>query len=310
MSLAPYYYRPVTPPEENAAGQLHRNGHSRHASGSSYYTNQSHNTSPESIITNLTTPGHSPVLRQHGPTLLPKIRTQDSGVDPSPAGGPKRSQGHRRVLSATNNPPAFAPYTTSRPPMQRSQTEPVECTSLISPVSNASVYGTHNRAGSTVPSPVTLTASINRKFAHTHARSSSASNIDESVLRRYGYPTYRQTPSYLSQAHSTPSPTVFAPTYLPSQMMSLFETPTIHVQDNFDIDMFPSHVSVSSRHSSMTPPPSMPVATGPTSSLLLVKLQPLHHLVDPRPSDTAQLSPRAIRISALSTNPHNRHSRV
>lgn len=268
MSLAPYYYRPVTPPEETAAGQLHRSSHSRHASGSSYYTNQSHNTSPESVNTNLTTPGHSPVLRQHGPTLLPKIRTQDSGLEPSLAGGPARTQGHRRVLSATNNPPAFASHTNARPPMQRSQTEPVECTSLISPVSNASVYGAHTRASSTVPSPITLTASINRKFAHAHARSSSASNVDESVLRRYGYPTYRQTPSYLSQAHETPSPTVFAPTYLPSQMMNIFEPPMINIQDNFDIDMFPSHISVSSRHSSMTPPPSMPIATGPTSSLL------------------------------------------
>lgn len=276
MSLAPYYYRPVTPPEENAAGQLHRHNHShsRHASGSSYYTNQSHNTSPESVITALTTPGHSPVLRQHGPTLLPKIRTQDSGVDPSPAGGAKRTQGHRRVLSATNNPPAYAPYTTSRPQMQRSQTEPVESASLISPISNASVCGTHGRASSTIPSPVTLTASINRKFAHAHARSSSASNIDESVLRRYGYPTYRQAPSYLSQAQQTPSPTVFAPTYLPSQMMNLFDTPMINVQDNFDLDMFPSHISISSRHSSMTPPPSMPVVTGPTSSLLTYLTQP------------------------------------
>ena len=57
-------------------------------------------------------------------------------------------------------------------------------------------------------------------------------------------------------------------------MMNLFDTPMINVQDNFDMDMFPSHISVSSRHSSMTPPPSMPVVTGPTSSLLTYLTQP------------------------------------
>ena len=66
-----------------------------------------------------------------------------------------------------------------------------------------------------------------------------------------------------------PSPTVFASTYLPYQQpMHIFEPPMINVQDDFDIEMFPSHVSVSSRQSSLTPPPTIRATTGSTSSLL------------------------------------------
>src|SRR5579859_4206688 len=217
MSLAPYSYRPATPPEVAAVARRDNISHSRNISNSSCYSND---TSPESVVGHLITPNRSPVLRQHGPTLLPKIRTQDSLAESS-AGGPKRN--HRRALSTTRNPPAFAPYSTSRPPVQRSVTEPVECTNLISPISNSSFYG--SRANSvSLDSPTMLTVQHNRRPSASHSRGGSTSSIDESMLSRYGYPTYRQLPVYVSQAHTqTPSPTIYAPTiYPPSQ-------PPIHV---------------------------------------------------------------------------------
>jgi len=251
MSLAPYSYRPATPPEVATVDRRGSSSHSRNISNTSCYSND---TSPESIVGHLITPNRSPVLRQHGPTLLPKIRTQDSLAESS-AGGPKRN--HRRALSTTRNPPAFTPYSTSRPPVQRSVTEPVECTNLISPISNSSFYG--SRANSvSLDSPTMLTIPHNRRPSASHSRGGSTSSIDESMLSRYGYPTYRQLPVYVSQAHTqTPSPTIYAPTiYAPSQ-------PPIHVieaspyLEGSDFN-FPMDLTYDSRPSSMTPEPSNP----------------------------------------------------
>ena len=224
------------------------------------------NTSPDSVITSNTTPSRSPILRQHGPTLLPKIRTQDSRLEPSSAAGPKRT--HRRVLSATNNPPAYAPYTNTRPPMQRSATEPVECTNLMSPVSNASYFG--SRASSAAPSPGMIHAVPNRKHLHSHNRSSSSSSIDVSVLSRFGYPTYRQMPVYVSQTTGMDSSTVFAPAYPSYQSTAQFvEPPYINIEGTFDM---PIDLSTLSRPSSTSPPPGL--CHSSTNSLLDYLTQP------------------------------------
>lgn len=265
MSLAPYSYRPATPPEVAAVGRLGHSSHKRSLSSTTCYSND---TSPDSVAGHLITPNRSPILRQHGPTLLPKIRTQDSLE--SSAGGPKRN--HRRVLSTTRNPPAFAPYSTTRPQMQRSVTEPVECTHLISPISNSSFFG--SRANSVaLDSPTMLTVPPSRRPSASHSRGGSTSSIDESMLSRYGYPTYRQLPVYVSQAHNqTPSPTVYATTYAPYQ-------PPIHVieaspylnNDDFDLSM---DLTYDSRPSSLTPEPSLPPPTATNGSLLTYLTEP------------------------------------
>ena len=263
MSLAPYYYRPATPPEAAAVDQPLQYTHGRNASGSSYYSD---GVSPDAAISHLITPNRSPLLRQHGPTLLPKIRTQDSVVEPASLSGPKRA--HRRVLSTTHNPPGFAPYSSSRPSMQRSVTEPVECTNLISPISNSSFYG--SKANSAMNSPVTLTVSHNRKASFSHSRAGSTSSIDESMLTRYGYPTYRQLPVYVSQASQAQSPTVFAPTYAPFQPpIHVIEASPFPSPDPFDL---PMDLEYDSRPSSMTPPPS--IAPSQNGSLLTYLTEP------------------------------------
>ncbi|KAK2770017.1 hypothetical protein FQN52_009026 [Onygenales sp. PD_12] len=191
MSSVYYYDRPSTPPAMFAAGQFAGNFHTRHDSSSS------NNSSPDSGVTNITTPNRSPIIRQHGPALLPKIRPQDLVVEPVSSSGPYR---HRKVLSNTRNPPGFAPYSVSRSQAQRALTSPIDC-SLISPISTCSVTGT--RGASTLSSPVTLTPSHTRKGSNGHSRSGSAGSVDEATLRRYLYPTSRQIPKYVSQYSPT-----------------------------------------------------------------------------------------------------------
>ncbi|RMZ90696.1 hypothetical protein DV736_g2092, partial [Chaetothyriales sp. CBS 134916] len=170
MSLAPYSYRPITPPE-GAAGQR---SHSRnYSSASSYYTNSTAtDTSPESVVTISTTSSRSPILCQNGPVLLPKIRTQDSSLAPPAAGQFKA--GHRRG-SSTNSIHSFG-RASQRRPSYRCATEPVESTNLMSPISNAPL----SRATSLAPTP-----SPGLQYAHVHrtkkahSRHGSASSVDK-----------------------------------------------------------------------------------------------------------------------------------
>lgn len=191
-----YYTRPMTPPVSAAIPTWSETGHA--TSGSSAYSNDS---SPASVVTGTTTPSRSPA-RQHVPALLPKIRPQDIVVEPASAGGPQR---HRRVLSNTRNPPGFVPYPSNRPAIQRVSfidSSTADC-AVVSPASTTPTI-TAGRA-SLAGSPVTLTPSHRRKVSGGHSRSGSASSIDEATLSRYGYPTYRQLPKYVSQSQVTPT---------------------------------------------------------------------------------------------------------
>lgn len=262
MSLAPYTYRPITPPEAAAGQRGHRRNISNISNASSCYFNYTNDTSPESIITNNTTPSRSPALRQYGPTLLPKIRTQDSGSTPPSAGQAKVD--HRRG-SWVNNASHFGGP--PRPLVYRSSTEPVECTTLMSPISNAP----RSRAASVAPSPGYTHANLHRT-KNAHARSGSASSIDSSILSRYGYPTYRQTPVFNPIQQQTPSPALFAQDYMSYQNTDLLDPPMINLEGTLD---FPIDIECLSRPASISPPPQTFAETGlETSSLLDYLVQP------------------------------------
>ncbi|EEP82537.1 predicted protein [Uncinocarpus reesii 1704] len=201
-----FYYEPITPPSALPARQSSSTVHSRSTSGSSIYTLDS---SPESFVTNHTTPNRSPAYYQHGRTLLPKIRPQDLVHEPASNRGPHR---HRKALSSTLNPPGFTPYSSGRPSTYRAAGDP---TMLVAPISTASFVGAHHGPGLT--SPIAMAPVGSRKRV-AHSRNVSASSIDESTLNRYGYPTYRQLPKYVPQCSSTnPVSTAEAtyPSYLP-----------------------------------------------------------------------------------------------
>lgn len=213
MSLEDSYYLPTTPP---GVARMHLIGlgpsagpgsaHSRNTSGSSVHSNDS---SPESIMTNITIPRTSTSPNyQHGPQLLPKIRTQDVVLEPVSSVGPRR---HRRVLSNTRNPPGYMPYPTARPSaLSRNVIDASaasDCSGLISPVSPASTQHA-GMISSGLSSPIALTTSAANKRKSMpsagHSRSGSTSSIDEVTLSRYGYPTYRQLPKYVSQPEASP----------------------------------------------------------------------------------------------------------
>ncbi len=200
--------RPITPPASEPPPLISDSAHSRNTSGSSYYS-LSNTASPEPVLIRSASPVRSPV-RHHGPLLLPKIRPQDQSVEPSSAAGPRRQ---RKALSNARNPPGFTPYPT-RPTPQRSVTSPPDCLPLISPISATSVFG--SRANSALNSPITLTASHAGKRYSSHSRSGSGSSIDDSLLGKFGFPTYRHLPAYISPASQySPSVVPGASTFVP-----------------------------------------------------------------------------------------------
>ncbi|KAI4154992.1 MAG: hypothetical protein LQ340_001281 [Diploschistes diacapsis] len=182
MPLTPYQYRPITPPTAAAVPELIEEGLSPNFSESSAWTTHS---SPNLVEVHVeTTPFDRSPIRQHGPALLPKIRTQDQSHNTS-------TKGHRRAVSQSYVPPP----TQARPPFQRSTTVPPEYNNLLSPFSATST-STNFSFGvlSNVASPV----------GAGHSRSVSASSVDSVTLNRFGYP-YRRQPAYISGAYWSPS---------------------------------------------------------------------------------------------------------
>lgn len=153
--------------------------------------------------------------------------------------------------------------------MYRSATEPVECIPMMSPVSNAS----HSRCNSIVPSPNLQKAQLSVP-GKVHLRSNSASSVDSNVLNRFGYPTYRQLPIYMSHDQSTPSPDLFATTYMPYTGMPMTNPPVVNLEGTFDM---PIDLETLSRPCSMSPPPMFaPVSTISLLSYLTRSTQPIN----------------------------------
>ncbi|OAX83790.1 hypothetical protein ACJ72_01846 [Emergomyces africanus] len=250
MSLDIYYSRPKTPPAMLASRHFagYNNFHVRAESSSSS------NSSPDSAVTNLTTPSLSPVIRQHGPTLLPKIRPQDLVVEPVSSSGPIR---HRKGQSNTRKATGYTPYPASRSHMRGTLTSPVDC-SLVSPISASSMMG--HRGPSTLSSPVTLTPSHTSRLAGGHSRSTSTSSIDEATWARYGYPTYRQYPGYVTQySPTTPiSATSFLfPSYPPlsSEPVTPLPEPSPLLQPPYSYVETPTTTLAPPIHAAVTTPP-------------------------------------------------------
>ena len=191
-------------------------------SDATYYSQAS---SP-GINTASITPPRSPI-RQHGPLLLPKVRVQDQIAEPT--AGPIR---HRRATSSTSSIGyGYSPY--SRPaPMVRRETSPMN--NMVSPVSTPASYD-FNLA--TLNSPVTFTPALSRRSSYVpghsrsnsagrarHVRSESAGSIDETVISRYGFPTYRNMPSYVT-ASSAPQSNMGLVTAMPAAFSTVQDIP-------------------------------------------------------------------------------------
>jgi hypothetical protein len=192
-------------------------------------TYYSRNSSPD--VQRAQTPSRSPI-RQHGPLLLPKVRTQDQVAEPTQ--GPIR---HRRTTSSSSLGYGYSPY--SRPAsMARRDSSPFNNylhsahSNLTSPASNAS----YDCSFSTLNSPIVFTPQEGRRASSymgsqsrstsanrsRHGRSESAGSIDENTISRYGFPTYRNLPNYVT-ASGAPSSNLSLVTSLPSSYSSVQE---------------------------------------------------------------------------------------
>ncbi|KAI9839348.1 MAG: hypothetical protein M1838_004387 [Thelocarpon superellum] len=187
MSYPPFFQSPATPPYEHSMFSAH----SRETSKSSEFTALS---SPDFPFDSLPTPVKSPI-RQHGPMLLPKIRSQDQTIEPYGSPPPKK---HRKALSSTYNPPAS--MLEVRPDMLRRSTSP----GALCDLTHAAAM---SMLGSCMSSPISLTS--------THSRRASGSHLDEQILGKYGFPTYRQLPAYTPPATYASSTVPGASTFIP-----------------------------------------------------------------------------------------------
>lgn len=196
------YHRHFTPPsmiEIESFDYMQCPGGS--ASTTASYFPQDQDWSPETVLTTATTPPRSPIkIRETGPLLLPRVRMQDQLMD-MPAKAPSfhgHGHGHCRTTSLPANafPVQFGGHLDPRPSFDRRSTSPPGRSYMSNPVSAPSPFGhmMNDTATSRRPS-ISNARSISASNFRSHSRSGSSSSIDASMLSRYGYPTYRQSPT-------------------------------------------------------------------------------------------------------------------
>jgi hypothetical protein len=203
---------PSTPPNFSFDPSLleipYNAGHARSSShGSVYSMVSTAESTPDSVSTRMTTPSRaSPPIRTHGPLLLPKIRSQDQAIE-SP---PKRIR--------TSPAPAIIARTAFRPTHTRSFTNPEPISFNVSFSSQPEEHA----SSSLLCSPVTFAQDS------THSRRASTCSIDNGAVEKFGFPTYRQLPSYVPAAGQQVAADSFMyPSYAPRapSPLSLAATP-------------------------------------------------------------------------------------
>lgn len=157
--------------------------HPGHARSSSYGSiiSTTESSPSDSISTRMTTPSRSPPpIRQHGPILLPKIRSQDQEIKQSPA---------KRVRTSVTPAPKPSRQAIYRPSHNRSFTNP-ETLNQFSAAFFAPAEEQTQYSQSLMCSPVIFPQD-------NVSRRASTCSLDGSTLEKYGFPTYRQMPSYV-----------------------------------------------------------------------------------------------------------------
>ena len=143
--------------------------------------------------TSATTPPRSPAkFREIGPTLIPRVRAQDQIMD----AGPSQSfYGHSRTASLPSNafPVQFGGSLPMRPMTDRRSTSPPG--ELPTPASASTPYDHMIMDPASRRPSLANTRSVSTSNIRTHSRHSSSTSIDASVLGRYGFPTYRGSPT-------------------------------------------------------------------------------------------------------------------
>jgi hypothetical protein len=189
-------YRQATPPQTSVYVEDY-DFPCTGGSASTSATFHANDWSPASMMTAASTPPRSrspSKVRETGPLLLPRVRAQDQhmgwGSDPA-------CFDHRRTTSLNNNdfPMQFGGHL----PTPQSSAKRPNGSASYSLVSLPSEPVAQNAAfvDLTTPSRPSMAHMRSRSTSniHSHSRNSSSGSIDASMLNRYGYPTYRQSPT-------------------------------------------------------------------------------------------------------------------
>lgn len=177
-----FSFGPVTPPDYSYGDALEEPSiYKSHSRASSLSSSFSQDQLCDTCNTQLMTPIKSPI-RQHGPLLLPKIRPQDQTIESEP--------NCVKTMPLANKPRA------SRPSHTRSSTNP----EFITHFSSASPPQSYTRSSS-MSSPPTRDS-----LSFGHQRTSSGTSLDGQMLGRYGFPTYKQMPNFVSSVPNNQTP--------------------------------------------------------------------------------------------------------
>ncbi|KAI0889364.1 uncharacterized protein GGS22DRAFT_153726 [Annulohypoxylon maeteangense] len=186
-----------------------------HARSSSYssYCSTVESSPSDSVSTRVTTPSRSPPpIRQHGPILLPKIRSQDQAIDSPP----------KRIKISPAPTPKPSRRAAFRPSHTRSFTNP-ETLAQFSSAFFPAIDDQNTMSQSLLCSPVTFAQD---SMSMGHSRRSSAVSLDGTTLEKYGFP-YRQMPSYVpAVTQSQTDQLFFGYTPRAPSPLSLASTPT------------------------------------------------------------------------------------
>ncbi|QYT05260.1 hypothetical protein H0G86_012153 [Trichoderma simmonsii] len=247
-SPSPSLEDPTTPPMESvplmeaysldhypsSLLQLPYNSHSRHArsvsKASSIYSTVSSASAAASAVDSIadsvcsrftTPPRASPPVRQHGPLLLPKIRSQDQDISQphmarashSRSSSIRSARARLAHQQSTPPPPASKPFRTSH---SRSYTNPETVANMA--FAHISPFATPPPQTQDEPTafPSSLLASP-ASFAHDSLPPSrrTSLNLDAATIDKYGYPTYRQMPFVPATTTASQQSDYMFPSYLP-----------------------------------------------------------------------------------------------
>ncbi|KAF3769018.1 hypothetical protein M406DRAFT_273578 [Cryphonectria parasitica EP155] len=184
-------------------------GHSRASSTAStaYSLDSSPSHSIATTSTRRTTPSRSPVVRTHGPLLLPKIRSQDQNIVPNmvPIAQCQSSSRPSKRARTSPAPSSMRSATSSYRGHSRSMTNPENIYNPNPvPVAYSPPMSQEGSPTTLIGSPVLFPAN---SFAVQHpsapvvdttrSQRASSCNLDDVTVEKFGFPTYRQMPSYV-----------------------------------------------------------------------------------------------------------------
>ena len=180
------------------------------------------------VATDVSPPPRSPLkTREIGPALLPRVRPQDQSINIAIT---REFSGHSRTASLPVNafPMQMGSYLPSVPLVHRRSASPAPYAQLPTPGSAPLAYDHMMMDPASRRPSISSARSVSCNNVRTHSRNSSSTSIDASVLGRYGFPTYRQspTPQPASLAGMPMSRTPSAMSHLAPIMMPNGQVPT------------------------------------------------------------------------------------